>query len=111
MVTPTYSSRPLGTIAVFQQPVSRSAIAYMQVEIPHIGGRLEGKSPPSGCRKRLALRSFRGLAYPNAEPHHLTRWVHVTRPAAATATGCERGRLGRVADTPALTLSVSSGAS
>ena len=35
--------------------------------------------------------------------HQITDWVHVTRPAAATATGHERYSLGKVADTPSLT--------
>jgi hypothetical protein len=35
--------------------------------------------------------------------HQITDWVHVTRPAAATATGHERCNSGKVADTPSLT--------
>ena len=44
---------------------------------------------------------FSSTARPPRNLHPITRWVHVTRPAAATATGRERGRLGEVADTPA----------
>ena len=40
---------------------------------------------------------------------HPTGWVHVTRPAAATATGSERCNLCKVADTPSPGFAVLSG--
>ena len=51
--------------------------------------RVEG-----GREMRAGLRSRACSA------RHPTGWVHVTRPAAATATGRERCNLGKVADTP-----------
>ena len=46
------------------------------------------------------------LAWPRSRAfseQHITDWVHVTRPAAATTTGRERCNLGKVVDTPSLT--------
>ena len=39
---------------------------------------------------------------------HITDWVHVTRPAAATAAGCERVRLGKGGGHPFADLSLGS---
>ena len=60
-------------------------------------GRESRPNPRHGCR----LRAWERVRLPSSSRvQHLTDWVHVTRPAAATGAGTRTGSLGKAPDTP-----------